>query len=226
MIPRLFLPTESLLQTSLATYDSLLFLFVLQTSLATYEGLYQQYASLASSLGQEPDISLSLDPHQQITDMRSALTAGRSAAAAAAAGGGRRNSSDTGGMPAVPMANVAPAGMAGGRSGRQRLSSWSDVTYLLGNGGVVTARDGSEVPQQVIASHRQQVKGTGMGTPVALHTAIYTLLHYAARREVVQLAVVAIVMCWHRCIDMALQHHKVLLCATTDYLLAKRVMMI
>lgn len=104
-----------------------------QTSLATYEGLYQQYASLATSLGQEPDISLSLDPQQQLFELRSAL------AAAAAAGGGSG------------MGVVGPApNMAGGRSGRQRLSiALSDVTYLLGNGGVVTARDGSEVPQLV-----------------------------------------------------------------------------
>jgi hypothetical protein len=119
---------------------------LLQRSLATYDGLYQQYASLASSLGQEPDIHLSLDPHQQITDMRTALTTGPTAATA---GGGRRKSSDTGGVPVISTSNAAPVGMGGGRSGRQRLSSWSDVTYLLGNGGVVTARDGSDVPQQV-----------------------------------------------------------------------------
>jgi hypothetical protein len=105
-----------------------------QAALGQYEVLYQQYASLATSLGQEPDLTLSLDPQQQLAETRLAL------AAAAAAGGGR-----------ISLDGGTPGGgvvMVGGRVPRGRASS-GDMAHVLGSGGVVSARDGSEVPQLV-----------------------------------------------------------------------------
>jgi len=111
-----------------------------QAALGQYELLYQQYASLAISLGQEPDISFSLDPQQQLIEARAAL-------AAAAAAGATRGSGD--GAGGALAAAAAGGGGGGGKGSRSRSQAGSDVTYLLGNGGVVTARDGSDVPQLV-----------------------------------------------------------------------------
>jgi hypothetical protein len=106
----------------------------LQAALGQYEVLYQQYASLAASLGQEPDLTLSLDPQQQLVETRTAL-----AAAAAAGSGGR-----------ISLDGTAPGGVVviAGRVPRGRASS-GDMAHVLGSGGVVSARDGSEVPQLV-----------------------------------------------------------------------------
>jgi hypothetical protein len=114
----------------------------LQASTAAYEGLFQQYTNLAYSLGQQPDISLSLDPQQQLTETRSAM-------ATITLPGGRPSIGDAGGMAAAAAAAGGGAGPAG-PAGRGRVrGAVGDMTYLLGSGMTVTARDGSEVPQQV-----------------------------------------------------------------------------
>ena len=60
--------------------------------------------------------------------------------------GGRPSIGDAGGMAAAAAAAAGGAGPAG--RGRVR-GAVGDMTYLLGSGMTVTARDGSEVPQQV-----------------------------------------------------------------------------
>lgn len=146
MAPVMIPPPLPTAHTQLSSFSShhapalkhrLRLLLLLQAALAQYEWLYQQYAGLAASLGQAADISLSLDPQQHLTETRTALAA---AAAAMVAQQQQRGGSAEGG--------AMSAGR--GRSGR----AVTDVTYLLGSGGVVTARDGTDVPQQVRESER------------------------------------------------------------------------
>lgn len=114
-----------------------------QASVAAYEGLYQQYSSLAYSLGQAPDIALSLDPQQQLTEARTAMAA----VTAMGGRGGHGHAVHPHGHGDGGMAAAAAAAAAGG--GARRSRSEGGGSYLLGSGSVVTARDGSEVPQLV-----------------------------------------------------------------------------
>lgn len=65
-------------------------------------------------------------------------------------GGGGMGVGGVGGYGAPPAAAAAAAG--GGSVAApplKRPGRYGEITYLLGSGGIVTARDGSEVPQQV-----------------------------------------------------------------------------